>query len=286
MITSSSGGEAVMVLSTCNRTEIYAFGNCPRDIVNLFCQHTGTSHELYYQHQNLKQNREAIEHLFRVGSGLESKILGDFEIIGQMKKSFQHSKELDAHNAFLERLINSCVQCSKKVKNETDLSTGAASVAFAAVMRVKEFMTENAQPQVLLLGTGKIGRTACENLVNQTGVKGITLINRTEGKAERLAHRFGVKHRDFNNLPDELNKADVVIVATGATVPTILPAHFTAEKKRLLLDLSMPRNVHPTLYRAKNFEVVDVDHLSVITQESKQRETGASAPGDWKLLIA
>lgn len=270
------GGDGIMILSTCNRTEIYGFGNCPRDMISLFCKHTGSDREIFYQHQNIKQNREAIEHLFKVGSGLESKILGDFEIIGQIKKAFQFTKDLDAHNPFLERLVNSAIQCSKRVKNETELSTGAASVAFAAVLHVKEFIKKSgeAEPKVLLVGTGKIGRTACENLVNQTGLKDITLINRTHEKAERLADRFGVKHLDYAHLDGALNSADVVIVATGASTPTILPGHFKTQKPRLLLDLSMPRNIAPELYHSENFKVIDVDDLASITEESKQRRQG------------
>ncbi len=265
------GGDGMMILSTCNRTEIYGFGNCPRDIISLFCKHTHSDRDLFYQHQHIKQNREAIEHLFRVGSGLESKILGDFEIIGQIKKSFYFAKEQNAHNAFLERMVNSCIQSSKKVKNETELSTGAASVAFAAVLKVKRMMEGGLTPKVVLVGTGKIGRTACENLVNQTGLKDITLINRTADKAQRLAERFGVKHQGFDQLDDAVSAADVVIVATGASLPTLNAANFRSSKKRLLLDLSMPRNVSAELYQHPDFEVIDVDHLSEVAEESMAR---------------
>ena len=265
------GGEGMMILSTCNRTEIYAFGNCPRKVIDLFCKYTGQSKDTFDQYQNIKQNREAIDHLFRVGSGLESKILGDFEIIGQIKKAYQFAKGQDVHNAFLDRLVNSAVQCSKKVKNQTELSTGATSVAFAAVMQMKKYLLSHDEPKVLLIGMGKIGRTTCENLVNQTGIKDITLINRTEAKAERLAQRFGVKHADLEHLQENLNLADVVIVATGAQNPTILPEHFTNAKPRMLLDLSMPRNVHTDLYRHPDFEVIDVDHLSDVVTESIEK---------------
>jgi glutamyl-tRNA reductase len=268
------GGDGIMVVSTCNRTEIYAFGNCPRDIISLFCKHTENDQALYYRYQNIKQNRDAIEHLFKVGSGMESKILGDFEIIGQIKKSFQFARELAAHNAFLERLVNSAIQTSKKVKNETQLSTGAASVAFVAVQKIKNYIKDNAlheNSKVVLVGTGKIGRTACENLVNQTGLKDITLINRTDEKAERLAERFGVKHRDYSHLDDTLNEADIIIVATGALSPTVLSSHFTTAKPRLILDLSVPRNVEAALYENAHFEVVDVDALSQIAQEGMER---------------
>ncbi len=268
------GGDGMMIVSTCNRTEIYAFGNCRRDIIALFCKHTGNSQELFYRHQNIKQNREAMEHLFKVSAGMESKILGDFEIIGQIKKSFQFAKEQAAHNAFLERLVNSAIQASKKVKNETQLCTGAASVAFAAVQKIKNHLADSTLSQnakVVLVGTGKIGRTACENLVNQTGLTDITLINRTEEKAERLAKRFGVQHRDYHHLEQALDAADIVIVATGALSPTVLSEHFTTEKPRLLLDLSVPRNVDGKLYRDQRFEVVDVDTLSAVAEESMER---------------
>lgn len=266
------GGDGMMVLSTCNRTEIYAFGNCPRDIVGLFCKITGNSIDLYYQHQNIKQNREAIEHLYRVGSGLESKILGDFEIIGQVKKSFSFAKEQGFQNTFIERLVNSAIQTSKKIKNQTELSTGASSVAFAAVQQVKKHIkTLNQKPKVVLLGTGKIGTTTCENLVNQTGLENIVLINRTEVKAERLANRFGVKHVDYSHLQESLNLADIILVATGAPRPTVLKDHFKDQKERLILDLSVPRNVDPELRNTKNFTIVDVDHLSVLTEESVEK---------------
>ena len=268
------GGDGIMVVSTCNRTEIYAFGNCPRDIIALFCKHTETDQALFYRFQNIKQNRDAIEHLFKVSSGMESKILGDFEIIGQIKKSFQFARELAGHNAFIERLVNSAVQTSKKIKNKTQLSTGAASVAFVAVQKIKQYIKENSideSSKVVLVGTGKIGRTACENLVNQTGLKDITLINRTDEKAERLAERFGVNHMDYSHLEDTLDAADIVIVATGALTPTVVHSQFKTEKARLLLDLSVPRNVDVALYNNPNFEVVDVDALSAIAEEGMER---------------
>lgn len=265
------GGDAMMVLSTCNRTEIYAFAGCPRDLVTLFCKYAGQSLNTFQHYQNILQNREAIEHLFRVGSGMESRILGDFEIIGQIKKAYRFTKEHQAHNAFLDRLINSTVQCSKQVKNQTSLSTGAASVAFAAVMQLKQYLTQHTEPHVVLLGMGKIGKTTCENLVNQTGLRDITLINRTEATAVDLAERYGVKQKAIEELPAELSKADVVIVATGATAPTVNLPDFTASKSRLLLDLSMPRNVAPELYEHSDFKVIDVDHLSEVVQDSVEQ---------------
>ena len=264
-------GDGMMILSTCNRTEIYGFGNCPRQIIELFCKHTGNGQELFFRYQHIKQNREAIEHLFRVGAGLESKILGDFEIIGQIKKAFQFAKEQQSHNTFLERLVNSAIQTSKRIKNETSLSTGASSTAFASVQQIKNHLNihpEITTPKVLLYGSGKIGRTTCDNLVNQTGIKDITLVNRTNQKAKDLADRFKVNFLSHDNLSEGLNYADIIIVATGASKPTVLDSHFKKSKSRLILDLSVPRNVDEILYGKENFTVVDIDCLSTITEES------------------
>jgi glutamyl-tRNA reductase len=262
-------GEGMMILSTCNRTEIYAFASCPRGIMELFCKHTGTSMADLNKYHLLKKNRAAIEHLFRVGSGLESKILGDFEIIGQIKKAFKESKQAHTHNAFLDRLVSNTVQCSKRVKNETALSTGAASVAFAAVLQVKDHLPKCPKnPKLVLYGMGKMGRTTCENLVNQTGLNNITLINRTEEKALRLAERYALQHADLEHLDEHLDEADIVIVATGASSATVRSEQFKTNKDRLILDLSMPRNVEHRLYGEASFKVVDVDHLSEVAEES------------------
>ena len=268
------GGEGMMILSTCNRTEIYGFGNCPRQIIELFCKHTGNAQDLFFRYQHIKQNREAIEHLFQVGAGLESKILGDFEIIGQIKKAFQLSKDQQASNAFIERLVNSTIQTSKRVKNETSLSSGASSTAFASVQQVKTYLEQHpdiSQPNVLLYGSGKIGRTTCDNLVNQTGINKITVVNRTNEKAKELAEKYNVHFLDHADLEHGLNAADIVVVATGAPNPTINAKQFKTNKKRLVLDLSVPRNVDQDLYKNLSYSVIDIDHLSTITEESVQQ---------------
>ncbi|MGB0176339.1 MAG: NAD(P)-binding domain-containing protein, partial [Owenweeksia sp.] len=139
------------------------------------------------------------------------------------------------------------------------------------VQEIKNYVQEYADPHVLLVGTGKIGRTACENLVNQTEIRSITLTNRTDEKAQKLAHRYGIDFIDFNELEKGLDKADVIIVATGAPEATVLYSHFKTVKKRLILDLSVPRNAETSLYDHPDFQVIDVDHLSVVTSESLQK---------------
>ena len=206
--------------------------------------------------------------MFRVGTGLDSQILGDFEIISQLKNAFVKSKELDLANAFLERLVNAVIQASKKIKNETEISSGATSVSFASVQYIFKNVADIASKNILLFGTGKIGRNTCENLVKHTKHEQITLINRTKEKAERLARKLDVIVKDYADLQLELQKADVVVVATGAQNPTVDKAILNLKKPLLILDLSIPKNVNENVKDIEGVTLVHMDELSQITDET------------------
>src|SRR5690606_16996839 len=154
----SSGMDGILVTSTCNRTEIYGFAQHPFQLIQLLCENSnGTIDE--FQHKGfVYKNKEAINHLFKVGTGLDSQILGDFEIISQVKQSFITSKKNGLTNHFLERLCNCVIQASKRIKNETELSSGATSVAFASVQYILARVPGISEKNILLFGTGKIGR--------------------------------------------------------------------------------------------------------------------------------
>ena len=148
------------------------------------------------------KNHEAISHMFRVGTGLDSQILGDFEIISQLKSAFVQSKNYELANTFLERLVNAVIQASKKIKTETGISSGATSVAFAAVQFIFKNVPDINSKNILLFGTGKIGRNTCENLVKHTKHEQITLINRTKDKAEKIAKKLNVMLLYSNSLSE------------------------------------------------------------------------------------
>jgi len=167
------------------------------------------------------KNNDAISHLFRVGTGLDSQILGDFEIISQLRQSFNRSKKFNIANPFLERLCNSVIQASKRIKNDTEISSGATSVAFASVQYIFKTIPDISEKNILLFGTGKIGRNTCENLIKHTKNSQITLINRTRDKAQRIAGKFDLVVKDYGDLQTEIRNSDVLIVATGAQSPTI-----------------------------------------------------------------
>jgi len=262
------GIESLIVTSTCNRTEIYGFAQHPFQLIKLLCENSQGTVEDFQKVAFVFKNQEAINHIFRVGTGLDSQILGDFEIISQIKIAFAESKAMNLVNAYLERLVNAVIQASKKIKNETEISSGATSVSFASVQYIFKNVDDIANKNILLFGTGKIGRNTCENLVKHTKHEQITLINRTKDKAEKLAKKLDVIVKDYADLQLELQKADVVVVATGAQNPTVDKAILNLKKPLLILDLSIPKNVHTNVQELEGVTLIHMDHLSQMTDET------------------
>ncbi|MFD2587894.1 glutamyl-tRNA reductase [Croceitalea marina] len=262
------GAEGLMAISTCNRTELFGFAQHPFQLIQLLCKHTKGTVEEFQEVAYVYKNHDAFNHLFHVGTGLDSQILGDFEIISQIKQSFYRSKKHGMSNPFLERLCNSVIQASKRIKNETELSSGATSVAFASVKYILNTIPDISEKNILLFGTGKIGRNTCENLVKHTDNSHITLINRTKEKAEAVAGKFQLVVKDYGDLQTEIRKSDILVVATGAQLPTISKAVIHSKKPLLILDLSVPKNVHDDVMELDNVTLVHLDQLSQITDET------------------
>ena len=264
----ASGIESLVATSTCNRTEIYGFARHPFELIKLLCDNTQGTVEDFQTVAYVYKNSDAIQHMFKVGAGLDSQILGDFEIISQLKLSAKISKKHQLLNAYLERLINSVIQASKRIKTETELSSGATSVSFASVHYIKKTVDAISTKNILLFGTGKIGRNTCENLIKHTKNEHITLINRTRDKADKIAGKFKLLVKDYSQLQEEIGNADILIVATGAQNPTI-DKHLIQNKKPLLiLDLSIPKNVDENVKELPQVTLVHLDHLSQMTDET------------------
>ena len=264
----NEGIESLIVTSTCNRTEIYGFAQHPFQLIKLLCDNSQGTVEDFQKVAYVYKSKEAINHLFRVGTGLDSQILGDFEIISQIKNAFVNSKKLGLVNAYIERLVNAVIQASRRVKNETEISSGATSVSFASVQYIFKTVPDISEKNILLFGTGKIGRNTCENLVKHTKHDQITLINRTKDKAEKLAKKLDLIVKDYTDLQVEIQKADVLVVATGAQNPTVDKAILNLKKPLLILDLSIPKNVNENVMAVDGVSLVHMDHLSQITDET------------------
>ena len=241
------GLEELMVISTCNRTELMGIVEDPKMLIDYLCSFSGGDVSLFLEKGYILSDRKALDHVFRVGCGLESQIIGDFEIIGQLKRAFSNSKKQLMVNGFSERMVNAVIQSSKRIKTETQLSSGATSVSFASVHYILEHVKEVSQKNILLFGTGKIGRNTCENLIKHTQNDQIILVNRSEESAQRVAGKFNLIVKNISKLKAEIAQSDIVIVATGAQDITVDASMMPQDKPLLILDLSVPSNVDPKL---------------------------------------
>ena len=262
------GIPSLMAISTCNRTELYGFAEHPFQLISLLCKHSNGTVEDFQRVAYVHKNNEAVSHLFKVGTGMDSQILGDFEIISQVKTGFIAAREKGLTNNYFERLINSVIQASKRIKNETEISTGATSVSFASVHYILNNVADIKEKNILLFGTGKIGRNTCENLVKHTKNNQITLINRTKDKAQKIAGKFNLIVKDYADLQAEIQNTDVLIVATGAQNPTIDKELLNLKKPLLILDLSIPKNVNENVLDVANVTLVHLDQLSQMTDDT------------------
>lgn len=261
----ADGLNELMVISTCNRTELYGIVEDPQILIDYLCKFSQGTQIQFNKKGYVLSEQKAINHVFQVGCGLDSQIIGDFEIIGQLKKSFYNSKKHDIVNGFTERLVNSVIQASKRIKTETQLSSGATSVSFASVHYILENVKNVKNKSILLFGTGKIGRNTCENLIKHTQNDHIILINRSEESAHKVAGKFNLVVKNIMDLNQEISKADILIVATGADDVTVDVSIIANKKPLLILDLSIPSNVDTQLKNLDNVTVVNLDELSQLT---------------------
>ncbi len=273
----------LFILSTCNRTEIYGMANSAEALVNVLCDETVGSRDTFRDLSYIKQGMDAVEHLFCVAAGLDSQILGDYEIVGQIKQAVKFAKDKGFIGTLFERLISFVLRSSKAIKNQTALSGGTVSVSFAAIQFLKENVTDIQNKKIVLVGTGKIGKNTCKNLVDYLAVTNITLINRTEDKATKLGRELQLAVASYNNVKEVIKEADIIIVATNAEEPVIKKEDLFNSDKKVLVDLSIPYNIDPLVGELSNIRLVNVDDLSKINDETLQKRL-AEVPRAKKII--
>ena len=261
----------LFILSTCNRTEAYGFAPNAETLMELICSQADGDLDTFSKIAYVKNGAEAMVHLFHVSAGLDSQILGDFEILGQIKTAVKFSKEKGRIGSFVERLVNSVLQSSKAIKTHTQLSGGTVSVSFAAIQYIREHIVDVSDKKILLIGTGKIGRNTCKNIVDYLHTRNVTLINRTEEKAQKLAEELNLQVAPFANIDEEIGSADIILVATNAQKPTVLKSQLESAGEKLVIDLSIPYNVETQAQELPNITFLNVDELSRIKDETLQR---------------
>ena len=271
----------VVLLSTCNRTEIYGVfrdntnlnGQIPRLLASLKGIPATRAHEHFYQ----KLDEDAIIHLFRVVSGLDSMVLGETQILGQVKDAYLRANRAGHTGAHLNKLFHHAFRTGKRVRTETNIGKGAVSVGSVAVDLAKKIFKDFRDKTVAVLGAGEMAVQTVQHLAS-SGAGRILVINRTQSKAEELAENVGGEVLPFARLVDGLLIADTVIVSTGAQSALWDAGFFqeimTLRKNRPLfvIDISVPRNVAPEARNVYNLFLFDIDDLKgVISKNLAER---------------
>lgn len=268
------GIQSLFVISTCNRTEIFAQHATPQELIRLLVTYSDASLDEFHTYGFEKSGHKAVEHLFNVTAGLDSQILGDLQIVKQVREGYDLAAAKDAVSGELHRLMQHVFRAHKRIRSETSLGEGAATTAYAAVQFAKKTFNSLHDKNILLVGTGKIGKVTCKNLAS-LGTRKITLINRTRDHAELVADRFNLDVASLADLPEKVAEADLVIVATDAGEPVLTMEHmqpsFDKPRFKVLLDLSVPRNIHPDVGSLDFVDLANMDFLSDVTDEAYRK---------------
>lgn len=268
------GIESLFVVSTCNRTEIFAQDVTPQELVRLLVTYSDATLDEFHNYGFEKEGQRALEHLFQVTVGLDSQILGDLQVVSQVKEAYELGSDLDAVSGELHRLMQHVFRAHKRSRNETSLGEGAATTAYAAVKFAIETFDNLKDKNILLVGTGKIGKVTCKNLIN-LGAKKLTLINRTRDRAEFVADKFDLHVADMQALPQEIAASDLVIVATGAEEPVValddMKPSILNPTFKVMVDLSVPRNIDPEIGELDFVDLANMDFLTDVTDEAYRK---------------
>jgi glutamyl-tRNA reductase len=285
-----------MLLSTCNRTELYALtaadavaaGAKVRELIfSGRMQSTNGSSEQYLYS---REGDAAVSHLYRVVCGLDSMVIGEAQILGQIKEAYELSRLADSTGTILHRLVNGAVRVGKRARTETDIGNGAVSVASIAVELAEKVFQELKGRKALLVGAGENGKIVAQHLLSHQ-VSSLIITNRTLARAEALADELGGEAIPFDQLEEAISNVDVVVSTTGAPEPVITREMVhRAMKKRaqgslVLLDIAVPRDVDPNVDHETDVFRFDMDALvGVVDQNFERRKS--EIPSVEKLIDA
>ncbi len=268
-----------IVLSTCNRVEIYAGVTDPdsgiESIKSFLADFHKVPRDLLDKYLYFHKGTEGIRHIYRVGSSLDSMVVGEPQILGQLKDAFDAANKNKTMGVFLNKLMRKSVSVAKRIRTETKIAENAVSISFAAVELAKKIFNELATKSFMLIGAGEMAELAARHLINN-GVKDVYVTNRTTARAEELAQEFNGKVLLFDNFKMELRYSDIVICSTGAP-------HYILKKDEMhkimkerkqkpvfIIDISVPRNIDPAINKLDNVYLYDVDNLQGIVETNIQ----------------
>ncbi len=260
--------QSIVVLSTCNRTEIFGFVPHPYIIIELLCKHSKGSVDDLMKYVYIYKQDEAADHIFEVAAGIKSQVLGDYEIISQLKNAAKLSKQFGVLDGYMGRLLDFVIQSSKEIKNQTTISGGTTSTSYAGVQYVKEKFAKLNGIKITVLGAGDIGKSTLKNLIQYTDCENIKLINRTKEKAIELAKESNeIIVGDYDNLKTELEDQDILFACSSASEHIIRTEHMPSGNLTII-DLSLPNNVDGIVEELPQIDLVILDDLSSVTDST------------------
>jgi len=269
-LSSHSDIREVVVLSTCNRTEVYAvaerFHGAHDDILEFLCETSGLSADDITPHLYSQFDDDAVVHLFEVAAGIDSAVLGETEIVGQVRDAWDFAMKQGTSRSTLNLLFRYALESGKRARTETGISRSTASVAHAAVEMAEEILGTLSGKRVLVVGAGEMGEGVAGAL-SRAGTESITVLNRTASRAEALAEKIGARVSEFESLETELVTADVVLACTGAG-GVIIDHELMARVRKgvstplLVVDIALPRDVAASVAELPGVTLRDLDHLS------------------------
>lgn len=271
----STGVEESVILSTCNRTELYVnAGNVNyRQVQDWLAAYHGVDAEQLRQYSYCYNTEQAVAHIMRVASGLDSLILGEPQILGQIKQAFSCAKNSGAINSEFERLFQHTFQVAKRVRTETEIGANAVSVAFAAVQLSKQIFSALHKTRVLLIGAGETIELVARHL-KDNDVQHMTVANRTLSRAQELAAQVDAKVITLSQIPAHLGQADIVISSTASTLPILgkgMVESALKERKRkpiFFVDLAVPRDIEAEVAELDDAYLYTVDDLQQIVEDN------------------
>ena len=272
----------VVVLSTCNRTEVYAlaerFHGAYSDVRRFFADLAYTAPDEFSDHFYVHYDNEAVEHLFKVAAGLDSTVLGEAEILGQVRRAWEFAGEEQASGPVLNLLFRHALETGKRARTETDIARGTASVSHAAVEMAAENLGSLEGARVLILGAGEMAEGMITAL-QAAGVVEVLVANRTWRKARTLADRVGGEAVRFADLPAALTSVDLLLTSTGSAVPVVEHDDFAPimearhGRPLLIVDIAVPRDVEPSVRSLPGVTLLDMDDLRRFAQVGLDRRS-------------
>jgi glutamyl-tRNA reductase len=266
-----------MILSTCNRVEVVAESSDDRMISEFLCDYHRISHDAVSKHLYSFRNAEAIRHIFRVAASLDSMMIGEPQILGQVKEAYRIANDAGTIGMHLSALMSRAFAVAKKVRSETGISQSAVSISYAAVELARKIFGELTGKTVMIIGASKMGELAAKHL-KRAGVSSVLVTNRTFERAVELAKIFEGAAVSFDRFTDHIDRADIIISSTGApnfiiTKPMAEQIiHRRKNKPMFFIDIAVPRDIDPAVNEIDNAFVYDIDDLQqVVDANLKER---------------